>query len=251
MIESQTWRRKGGLALWNYDLWSSFAGEESIRLLSNTKQRKNWLATRVCQAIYALKGFARAEEVSIWTLSSGEDTYLIDLCAKGALAKLEQILRCTNDITDVQFSLTLFVEAISPSNEVEQYEIDGGADLCFYIELNELGELDMSLDPPIWLTFSLDVDIYAPISWGQIRDNSQLAALNRLRLSKFLRRLEHDVPAKLMSIDADDYQGLIGSHGFFTAKMNSLSRHTTPTHKPPWVSQTVPNARTLINVQVV
>ena len=219
MIESQTWRRKGGLALWNYDLCSSFAGEESIQLLSNSKQRKNWLGTRVCQAIYALKGFARAEEVSIWTLSSGEDTYVIDLCVKGAFGKLEQILRCTNDITDVQFSLMLLVEAVSPSNEVEQYEIDGGADLGFYIELDELGKLDVSFQPPIWLTFSLDVDIYAPTSWGQIRENSQLAVLNSPRLSKFLQRLEHDVPAKLMSIDADDYQGMIGSHAFFAYRL--------------------------------
>lgn len=245
MIEYRTWRRKGGLALWNYYLWSPEAAEESIRLLRDTKQRKHWLAARVCQAIYALPSFARAEEVSIWTLSSGEDTFVINLQTKRALAKLERILRCTNDITDVQFSLTLLVAEPSSVGEVAEHEIDGAADLCFYIELDESGELDTSLEPPIWLTLSLDVDIYAPISWGQIRDNSKLAALNSPRLSEFLLRLEREVPAKLMSIDADDYQGMIDRKGFFDPKIKSLSRR--PNRKPPWISQAIPNTQSLVN----
>ena len=249
MIESQTWRRKGGLAMWNYDLWSSIAAEESIRLLRDIQQRKNWLAARVCRAIYALKGFARAEEVSIWTLSSGEDTHVMNLGTKGALAKLERILHCTSDITDVQFSLTLLVAALSPNGEVEEYEIDGGADLSFYIELDESGELDVSLEPPIWVTFSLDVDIYAPVSWGQIRDNSKLASLNHPRLSGFLQRLEHDLPAKLMSIDADNYQGMIDSHGFFAAKTKNLSSRTIASRNPSWISQAIPPTQALINAQ--
>lgn len=159
MIEYRTWRRKGGLAMWNYYLWSPLAAEESVRLLSDAKSRQNWLAARVCQAIYALKGFARAEEVSIWTNCEGEDTYVINLRRKGALAKLERILRRTNDVTDVQFSLTLLVAELSPSGEVREHEIDGAADLYFYIELDESSELDISLEPPIWLSLSLDVDI--------------------------------------------------------------------------------------------
>lgn len=83
------------------------------------------------------------------------------------------------------------------------------------------------------------------MSWGQIRDNSKLAALNSPRLSEFLQRLEREVPANLMSIDADDYQGMIDGHGFFAPKIKSLSRR--PSRKPPWISQAIPNTQTLVN----
>jgi len=168
---------------------------------------------------------------------------VINLRTKGALAKLERILRCTSDITDVQFSLTLLVATLSASGEVEEHEIDGGADLGFYIELDESGELDMSLDPPIWLTLSLDVDIYAPISWGKLRDNSKLAATGSPRLSEFLQRLERKVPVRLMSIDADDYQGIIDRHGFVAAKIKSLNGRIASNRKSPWINQAVPHTQ--------
>jgi hypothetical protein len=81
-------------------------------------------------------------------------------------------------------------------------------------ELDEAGRLDLRSDFAVFLTFFLNVDIYSPLTWGEMRDNQALATLNGPLLTRFLKRLEQDMPAQFGGVIADDYAGLVGRYGF-------------------------------------
>ncbi|WP_261249112.1 hypothetical protein [Laspinema olomoucense] len=77
----------------------------------------------------------------------------------------------------------------------------------------------------IWFTLGLDVDIYAELSWGEQRDNTQLAQLNGPRLSAFLHRLEEDIPAEFLRLDAPDYKDIVDRYGCLVVSQRSPVNH--------------------------
>jgi hypothetical protein len=80
--------------------------------------------------------------------------------------------------------------------------------------VDESGSLDLTMDAPVYLRFVLNADIYAYWSFGDVQDNAFLAAINGPRLTAFLERIERDVPAQLLGMDGERYEGLVGPKGF-------------------------------------
>jgi hypothetical protein len=183
-------------------------------LLENATFRRDWLAKRVDQALDALGDFARPEEVHVNTLSCGEDAFVADLREPTSHSKLLDFLRSKDDVTEIHIYLFLRCVDLNPEGKTEEFEIGLGGDLIFWIELDDDGLLDTNSETPIWLTLSLDVDIYSPRSWGKNRDNRKLAAFNNPRLSSFLKRIEHELSAVFLDVDAPDYKGFVYPYGF-------------------------------------
>lgn len=75
---------------------------------------------------------------------------------------------------------------------------------------------DTDSDEPdkVFVQLRLHVDIYAPLTWGPVRDNAALARLNGPRLAGFLRRLTSDVGLTITEVDAPAYPQTAHEHGF-------------------------------------
>ncbi len=212
MNEANTWRWSSGLAGWNYRPVVVTSDEPSAAPLVSPKLRNIWLSGLVERLPSLLGDFAYATMVEVATLSQGEDACTLDLREAGSSSALLGFIERTDDVVYISIDLTLCCEDL----ECQHLELDRGAILWICIELTETGALDPSVSAPVRLRLQLNVDIYAPRSWGKERDNAVLAARNGPRLAAFLDRLERDIPVELIDIDAEDYRGMIGPRGFFT-----------------------------------
>lgn len=212
MNERGTWRWSSGLANWNYRPLSSGSGRESTNPPETSELRKRWLSGLLVRLPDLLGDFAFATKVEVATLSQGDGTCVLDLREPGASDALQAFLSRTEEVVGVTVDLTLRCE----DQERRPFDLEHGALLWINIRLTESGTLDPASDAPIYLRVQLNVDIYAPKSWGWERDNTGLAARNGPRLAAFLERIERDVPAALLEIDAEDYRGMIGPRGFLS-----------------------------------
>ncbi len=217
MVNSQahtTWRTASGLASWIYRPCDPLSGGPNDHSFVSPQQRSLFIS-RVVEDLPALLGsFARTTSVEISTSSKGEDAVTLRGDVPGALARARDFIHQNSDIMYVCITLTLLCEGL----DRQLIEIDHGAALWIDISLGEDGQLDPTTDDPVRLRLQLNTDIYSPLSWGAVRDNTALAALNADRLTGILVRIEQTIPAELMEIDAPDYAGMIGSHGFLGAK---------------------------------
>ncbi|WP_254563806.1 hypothetical protein [Oscillatoria sp. HE19RPO] len=184
-------------------------------LLTDPSIRRLWIVERIERLVKTLDDFARVEDVTVDTRSCGEETFVIeDWQGTQSRLKLRNWLTKTDDVVNIDFTLTL--QCLTPGDRdiPEELAIKSGGNISIFVELDDDGELDTTTPSPIWLTFGLDVDIYAPLSWGEQRDNTKLAQLNGSRLSAFLHRLEEDIPGEFLGVDAPDYQDLVNRYGF-------------------------------------
>jgi hypothetical protein len=111
-----------------------------------------------------------------------------------------------SDIEEIEIDLDLICTPPSGEGSVR---LPGGGTIWLSLE-----EEPDDRESPIRLLFVLDVDIYAPLSWGVERDNRLLAGLNSPRLVAFLRRLNAHLRGALMDIDAPRYRGQNAAGGF-------------------------------------
>ncbi|MCY0989611.1 hypothetical protein OV203_20910 [Nannocystis sp. ILAH1] len=157
-----------------------------------------------------LGGFARATELEVSARSKGEGALVLEADEPGMLEQARDFIRQNDDVVEVCVTLTLVCAGL----DLRPIEIDHGALLWIDIDLDENGRLDPATDDPIRLRLQLNTDIYAPLSWGDVRDNTALATLNADRLAGALERIERAIPAELIEIDAPDYPGLVDARGF-------------------------------------
>jgi hypothetical protein len=218
MAEILTWRVGSGLIDWVYNLWESSETERMKKLLADPVYRRNWIAEKIERLLYALENFAEVESITVDTRSRGEDTFVVDDW-QGAASRSEllEFLQKTDDVVHVNFDLMLHCVELGTDGEQKKLEVKSGGTIFFVVELDDNGSLYTNSEDPIWFSFSLEVDIYAPLSWGRCRDNTELATLNGPRLSAFLHRLEDEIPGEFTGVDAPDYPNMVGRYGFSAA----------------------------------
>jgi hypothetical protein len=197
--------------VWTYNLCVPPA---IIENLTSPLSLRLWIVERIERLLKALDNFARVEEVTIDTRSGGEETFALkDWQGEQSERQLIEELRTIDDAVNLDLTLNLQCQTLSHRGIPEELAIQSGGNLCIFVELDDDGELETTTANPIWFTLGLDVDIYAELSWGEQRDNTQLAQLNGPRLSAFLHRLEEDIPAEFLGVDAPDYPDIVERYG--------------------------------------
>lgn len=214
-----TWRRGSGLIDWTYNLSMP---NSIIEKLTLPLYLRLWIVERIERLLKALDNFARVEDVAIATRTGGEETFAIqDWQGEPSQRQLIEKLKTIDDVVNLDLTLNLQCLTLSDRNIPEELAIKSGGNISIFVELDDDGELDTTTPSPIWLNFGLDVDIYAPLSWGEQRDNTKLAQLNGSRLSAFLHRLEEDIPAKFLGLDAPDYPEIVTRYGCLVVSQRS------------------------------
>lgn len=210
--EETTWRYDSGLATWKYR--PMLLSGEGARPIANQSECTSWLRSMLVRLEILLDGFATPAEFEISTESSGEDSLVGDLRNADDLVALERFVEERSDIHDVRIDLTL--HCIDSS--LNSFGIENGAELSICFDRNIDGSLRTSAGGPLRVQLSLNVDIYAPLSWGLERDNRILAKLNAPMLGGALRRLERELHGGPIDLDAPDYKGQVGPYGFLLAE---------------------------------
>ncbi len=194
LLKTGTWCWKSNVASWDFQL----AGRGDGDLQGDYRRL-------LLELLRLLGDFAAPREIGLTTGSGGENAAVIavDALPDGAEG-LERVLRAHTDLEDVVVRVDLLC---TPPDGEGTVRLLGGATLWLTLEEDEE-------DAPFRLLVELQVDLYAPLSWGEVRDNRALAALNRPRLAGFLRRLQEELGAELVDIDAPSYRGQVGPFGF-------------------------------------
>lgn len=188
-----TWQWRGGLVQWSYTVPAR--SEESAA---------QCLERSVVETLTILSPFARVGAISTTTYDDGDDAHQfngpdIDLPA------LREAIRDPGGDQGRNHGPRPLGDAGGAGTDTW---LGGGAVVFF--ELDEQSEQDHSTK--LWM--SLDVDIYSPTTWGESRDNAELARLNGPRLSQFLAAIRQQLGAKLEDIDVGDYDGHVDENGF-------------------------------------
>lgn len=189
------------------------------KLLADPVYRRNWIAEKIERLLDALENFAEVESITVDTRRRGEDTFVVeDWQAAVSRSELLDFLQKTDDVVHVNFDLMLHCVELDTDGEQKKLEINSGGGILFLVDLDDDGNLDPESEAPIWFSFSLNVDIYAPLSSGPCEDNTELATLNGPRLSAFLHRLEDEIPGEFRGVEAPDYRKTGKRYGFSAAK---------------------------------
>jgi len=189
MTAARTWRLKSGIIMFHLTMPSNAAPAAAIRR-----------ATAVFLDHVALVG--AVQEVEVSTRSGGEYfqewTDIMD--SQDVVRRLERY----PDLTAVQVRCDLRCE----DSRGGSLEIPGG--LTFWVQL---AEVDSPPEDPVELNLTLDTDVYLPTSWGNDRDNRELAARNAPRFNLLLARLLRETGAHVESVSAEDYRGQVDATG--------------------------------------
>jgi hypothetical protein len=211
MGDARTWRWSGeGVPSWNYRPMARSDGRLIPLDLEAADARASWLSGFLVRLPALLGDFAYVAKADVAAWQMGEDACVIDWRTKDGQPALLDFIRSNTRIYYVHTELTL----TCLDRGLEPIEIERGSELSVNFYLTEAGALDTTWDVPVYLRLVLNADIYAPISRGETRDNTRLAALNGPRLAGFLERIESDVPAQLLEIDDQNYRGMVGPRGF-------------------------------------
>jgi hypothetical protein len=210
MERVKTWRWDWALADWNFRPMARSDDRLIPVDLEASEARQCWIQGFLARLPTLLGDFAYATEVEVATRSGGDRAYVADWRSPEGASGLIEFIGQANDIRYVLVNLNLTCQG----NDLEPMEIQRGAVLWVDVLLTDSGALNVTQDNPVLLSVSLNADIYAPLSRGESRDNTLLAALNGPRLTGFLERFERDVPAELTEISDDQYRGLLGPRGF-------------------------------------
>jgi len=210
MEGSETWRSRSGLADWIYRPLDNAGDGPRRTRLESAEDRRRWILALLAHLPALLGDFAHMGEVEVATLAKGERAFKGDLRKPDGATALLDFVGGAEAVVYMRVDLTL--ACLDRSHQPT--ELERGAMLWINFWLTDSGALDPKMEDPIYLRMQLNTDIYAPLSRGRARDNAILAALNAPRLAGFLERIERDVPAELLEIDAEDYPGMIGPRGF-------------------------------------
>jgi hypothetical protein len=214
MSNRVTWRKSYGLAIWSYRLCTPLSLESALPCPRDSEARAMWIATRVKRLLSALDGFAQARKAAVSTQSRGEDAFVFNLNTAQASEELLECLKHTEDVMAIDISLTLHCLQPDAHGRPQEFTVETGGDITISVDLGAEGHLDTAFEDPIALTFFLNADLYSPLTFGEIRENEDLATLNSPLLSRFLKRIEEEVPAEFCGVEADSYEEVVGRYGF-------------------------------------
>jgi hypothetical protein len=189
MMAATTWRSKSGLIMFHLAMPSRGEPVVSIRR-----------ATEALLDQVNLIGAAREVEVS--TRSGGESAHEWSDALDGN--QIAQRLEGYPDVTAVLVRCDLHCE----DRHASKFVIPAG--MTFWAQL---AEIDSPADEPLELNITLDTDVYVAKSWGDNRDNRELAVRNAPRFNRFLVNLLRDTGATVESVSADDYRGQVEATG--------------------------------------
>jgi len=123
-------------------------------------------------------------------------------------SKLIRYLSETDDITDVDFILTLHCYEVDENLNTKEINFEIGGAIYLVIELDEDGNIISSPKckehSPVWMSVHLDVDIHAPLL-KRTKQSEETARINAPILKNFLKRLENRLPIELNEVEAAPY----------------------------------------------
>jgi hypothetical protein len=189
MTAATTWRSKSGIIMFHIAMPSRGAPAAAIRH-----------ATEVFLEQVTAIGVARDVEVS--TRSGGEGAHAWSDVVDGK--RLAQRLEAYPDVTGVLVRCDLHCE----DRDGRSFVIPAGMTLWA-----QLAEIDAPPDEPLEINVTLDTDVYLARSWGDDRDNHDLAVRNAPRFNRFLANLLRDTAASVESVSADDYRAQVDATG--------------------------------------
>src|SRR5690606_24930513 len=176
--------------------------------LNNPKARRQWISDVVQSLLHILEPFATPREVEVSTLSQGEEAFVVRRDDPEYSSKLIQYLSKTDDVTDVDFILTLHCYEVDENLNGKEIEFAIGGGIYLMIELDKDGNIRPSskgkVDSPIWMSIRLYVDIHAPLL-RKTKKSEETARINAPILKNFLKRLESRLPVELSEVDAAPY----------------------------------------------
>lgn len=178
--------------------------------------RKRWLCDLMGRLPALLGDFAHPTRVHVAALGKGQGDRVFEWGEQGGPAKLLAFLQAEKPAL-----VQTYLDLSCVDRNLEPFEINLGAEFWIKMRVDESGSLYKDTDAPVYIRFDLNADIYAYWSFGDVQDNATLAALNGPRLTAFLERIEREVPAQLLGMDGERYDGLVGPRGF-TAPAKAL-----------------------------
>jgi len=207
MDPTQTFRWSDGLVTWHF--------EPSGPVDWTDPAQRRVRAADCCERLLGLLGdFGRASAAEVTTVAHGDGAFAAVFQSPAESARFLSFVRNEDAVRDATLELTLTCLERGPSGEPRPLDLPGGASVTLFVSLDDDGKLDGGASRAAWISLRLNVDIYAPLSWGRIRDNAELARLNGPRLGAFLARIAAELPARPLAIDALDYEGLVDFVGF-------------------------------------
>jgi hypothetical protein len=189
MMAATTWRSKSGLIMFHLAMPSRGQPVASIRLATNV-------------FLEAVKIIGVAREVEVSTRSGGEGAHEWSDVIDGP--QIAQRLEAYPDITAVLIRCDLHCE----DRDASRLAIPSG--MTFWVQLVEV---DSHPDAPLEMNVTLDADVYVAKSWGDDRDNRDLAQRNAPAFNRFLANLLRDTGATVESVSAEDYRGQVDATG--------------------------------------
>jgi hypothetical protein len=223
-----SWTRRWGLATWTYGLLPA-PGAEADGL--REPEARRGLARTVEWLLGLLGDFATPAHVEVSTRSGGEDAFT-GVFEQTPPEALFAFLTARPEVSFVQLYLTLHCVDADPAPLV----IPNGAALRLYISLDEGDRLAAGKAEPIELVLSLNVDVYSPQTTAVEPDKALLAALNGPRLTAFLLRLEDDLGARFLGLDAE------GTSRSPSATASTIGRHRRARRRSPSTGGQTPSA---------
>jgi hypothetical protein len=185
-----TWTWKSGLVTWTFSVPGQPHEDAKANLQRST--------TAVLELV---EPFARVSHVEVVTYERGDDAFKF---GRDDLRRIGEAFSSQETVRRVIVMLDLAV------NDGTETWLAGAASI--YLDRPSADEDVPEGAIEAWI--SLDVDIYASVTWGKSRDNAQLARLNGPRLSAFLQRFRDRLHARLVEIDSGDYKDQVSADGF-------------------------------------
>lgn len=192
-----TWRVARNLASWHYAL--PVPGVPRFMLQGS-------YALRVRGLLSLCGDFGTPRVVRLRTRARGRDARVFVLDDRKTFHDLANALTGAEDLEDVEISLAVRYQ--DPAAAGEQVLPDGAT-----VRLALASERDEEV-PWLRLRVTLHTDLHAPRTRAVDRDNATIARCNAPRLARFLGRLETELDAHLVDIDAPAYEDQVHRHGF-------------------------------------
>jgi hypothetical protein len=184
-----TWSRESALVTWFF----SVPGQAHEDTRTNLERSTSAVLELVAP-------FGRVSDIEVVTDERGDDAFTF---RGDDLARIGEAFSSQETIRRISVTLDLAV-----NDGTETWLAGAGR-----IDLNRPDENEATAsDIDIWI--SLDVDIYASVTFGRSRDNAQLARINGPRLTAFLQRFRDRLQARLVELDAGSYKGQVNADGF-------------------------------------
>lgn len=189
MTTAKTWRSKSGIIMFHLAMPSGGQPAAAIR-------------RAVASFLEHAAEIGAAQEMDVSTRAGGESAHTWrDV---GDSAAITQRLEAFADLTAVLVRCDLQCEG----RDGGSFVIPAG--LTFWAQL---ADIDADPDEPIELNVTLDTDVYLARTWGDVRDNRELAMRNAPRFNRFLADLLRSTAATVESVSADDYPGQLDATG--------------------------------------